>query len=119
MSKVLRDGSSVFMKQINLDLDNEDQGRCYRRINDTGPPTCVNSGPRTVQSYLKKGPRSNSIQGPLVTSYSSSDDVQELLDCHNQELTIDEFIEMQDNEGVFRPHSVSRSNDSWEFDRMP
>ncbi|GFX86121.1 hypothetical protein TNCV_2341901 [Trichonephila clavipes] len=54
-----------------------------------------------------------------------SDDIQELLDFHNRELTMDEFIEMleqqQDTEEVclFSPSSNRRSNDCWEFDNKP
>ncbi|GFX47424.1 uncharacterized protein TNCV_1734111 [Trichonephila clavipes] len=48
--------------------------------------------------------------------------VQKLLDSHNQELTMDELIEMCEQEQVmkiwvFRPSSFRRLNDSWEFDR--
>ncbi|GFU31707.1 hypothetical protein TNCV_1175921 [Trichonephila clavipes] len=48
------------------------------------------------------------------------DDVQELLYFLNQELTINELVEMHEQEqGVFRPSSIRRSNDGWEFDRSP
>ncbi|GFT09700.1 hypothetical protein TNCV_4948431 [Trichonephila clavipes] len=50
------------------------------------------------------------------------DDVQELLDSHNQDLTIDELIELHEQEQnneerVFRPSSNRKSNDGSEFDR--
>ncbi|GFV14695.1 hypothetical protein TNCV_2586681 [Trichonephila clavipes] len=53
-----------------------------------------------------------------------SDEVQEFLDSHNQELTIDELMEIheikQDTEELeFLPSSIRRSHEVREFDRMP
>ncbi|GFT73438.1 hypothetical protein TNCV_4020871 [Trichonephila clavipes] len=49
-----------------------------------------------------------------------SGDVQELLDFHNQKLTMDELIEMQEQDiggtRVFRPISIRKSNNGWVFD---
>ncbi|GFX14870.1 hypothetical protein TNCV_1486121 [Trichonephila clavipes] len=42
----------------------EDQGRSYRRINDTGPPICVTS-PTNRAPYLKRGIEEILIQGLL------------------------------------------------------
>ncbi|GFU33211.1 hypothetical protein TNCV_4157141 [Trichonephila clavipes] len=54
------------------------------------------------------------------------DDVQELLDFFSQEMTIDEFIDMQEQaqedieelESIDRS-SIRRSNDGWKFDGWP
>ncbi|GFW37924.1 hypothetical protein TNCV_4631251 [Trichonephila clavipes] len=49
-----------------------------------------------------------------------SDDAQELLDSHNQELTIDELIEIHEQEQDVEslgPSSFRRLNDGWELDR--
>ncbi|GFY00785.1 hypothetical protein TNCV_2141771 [Trichonephila clavipes] len=47
-----------------------------------------------------------------------SDDVLEMLDSHNQELTFDELIGMQEQD-IEEPSSIRRLNDNWEFDRRP
>ncbi|GFX02590.1 hypothetical protein TNCV_728441 [Trichonephila clavipes] len=48
------------------------------------------------------------------------DDIQELLDTHNQELTMDEPIEMKEKDieehESLRPNSIGRLNDGREFD---
>ncbi|GFX30540.1 hypothetical protein TNCV_3461911 [Trichonephila clavipes] len=54
------------------------QGRNYRGINDTGPPSyrgsnMCNYSPLTRLPYLKKDPERILIQGPLGTSYASSE----------------------------------------------
>ncbi|GFT56069.1 hypothetical protein TNCV_76141 [Trichonephila clavipes] len=53
-----------------------------------------------------------------------NDNIQELLDSLNQDLTIDELLEMHEQEQnieelLFRPSSIRKSSDGFEFDRNP
>ncbi|GFT86182.1 hypothetical protein TNCV_3257651 [Trichonephila clavipes] len=52
-----------------------------------------------------------------------SDDFQDLVDSHDQELAVEVLTEMHEEEieelDVLRPSSIRRMNDGWEIDRRP
>ncbi|GFY15522.1 hypothetical protein TNCV_1573331 [Trichonephila clavipes] len=73
-----------------------------------------------ASAFAPKCPR-NSRQ---INFEVDNDDVQELLDSHNWKLTVDDLIEIHEQEQdieehVFRPSLIRKPNDGWEFDRRP
>ncbi|GFW78701.1 hypothetical protein TNCV_4261241 [Trichonephila clavipes] len=98
------------------------------------PPSVANESSlrHIIETHVESLPEPDEIGNVIeevvdlvrqITSEVESVDVQEFLDSHNQELTMDELIvtQKQDIEELesIDPVQSKISNDGWEFDRRP